>query len=138
PLARRLALDLDELRAVGHWIEQDDEIARQLHRQYRLFARRELHRLYRKRGEAVPQGFRQVDARAPEDLAVVFHFGQRIGTVGSDAAHTRAYGEGALHHPVGDRLVARSAQPARIFLAIEGLERRAGIEHAAAAGTEHV
>jgi hypothetical protein len=91
-----------------------------------------------KRGEAVPQGFRQVDARAPEDLAVVFHFGQRIGTVGSDAAYARAYGEGNLHHLVEDRLVSRSAQPARIFLAIEGLEGRAGIEHAAAAGTEHV
>src|SRR5262249_10213097 len=33
---------------------------------------------------------------------------------------------------------ARGAEPACIFLAIEGLERRTGLEHAAAAGTEYV
>ena len=80
----------------------------------------------------------QIDARAPENLAVIFGFGKRIGIVGGDAAHPRAHREGDLDHLVERRLVAARAQSAGIFLVIDGLERRAGIEHAAATGTEHV
>ena len=37
-LARRLALDVDELRRMRHRLEHDDELGRQLQRQQRLFA----------------------------------------------------------------------------------------------------
>ena len=53
PLARRLALDVDELRSVRYRIEDDDEIIRQLHRQHRLFAGRQLDRIEGDLGEAV-------------------------------------------------------------------------------------
>ena len=89
-------------------------------------------------GEAVAQCLRQIDARAPENLPVIFGFGQRVGIMGGDAAHARAHGEGDLDHLVERRLVARGAEPAGIFLVIDGLEGRAGIEHPAAAGAQHV
>ncbi len=89
-------------------------------------------------GETVAQSLRQIDARAPENLPVIFDFGQRIGIVAGDAAHPRAHREGHLDHLVERRLIARGAQRAGIFVVIDGLERRAGIEHAAAAGAEHI
>ena len=137
-LARRLALDVDELRAVGHRIERDDEIVGQLHRQHRALARRQLDRIDGEVGEALVQRFRQIDARAPENLPVIFDLGQRIRIVAGDAPHPRADREGNLDHFVERRLVAGGAKSAGIFLVIDGLERRAGIEHAAATRAKHV
>ena len=138
PLARRLALDVDELGAVGHRIEGDDEFARQLHRQHRLAAGRQVDRVYGEFGETVAQCVGQIDARAPEYLPVIFDFGERVGVVGADMAHPRADGESHLDHLVESGLIAGSAETAIILVAIDGFERRAGIEHAAAAGTNHV
>ena len=89
-------------------------------------------------GETVAQCIRQVDARAPEYLAIIFDFGERIGVMGADMANPRADGECDLDHFVEGGLVARGAQPAIIFVAIDGFERRPGVEHAAATGTNNV
>ena len=55
-----------------------------------------------------------------------------------DPAHARADGEGDFDHLVERRLVAGGAQRAVIFVLVHGLERRVGVEHAAAARAEHV
>ena len=138
PLMRRLALDVNELGAVRHRIEDNDELLRQLHRQHGLFARRKLDRIDRELGQAVAQRLRQIDAGAPENLPVIFDFRQRVGTVRGDAANARAHRERDLDHLVERRLIAGGAQPAIVLVAIDGLKRRAGLEHAAATGTEDV
>ena len=46
--------------------------------------------------------------------------------------------EGHFHHLVEGRLVAACAQRTIIFCAVECLQRAAGVEHAAAARTQHV
>lgn len=135
---RRLALDVDELRAVRHRIEHDDEVVRQLHRQHGAFAGRQFDGIDGELGERLIETLRQIDAGAPENLPQIFDFRQRIRIVRGDAAHARAHREGDFDHLVERRLVARGAEPAGIFLVIDGLERRAGVEHAAAAGTQHV
>ena len=81
---------------------------------------------------------RQVDARAPEMLAGIFDVGQRIRIVPRDPAHARAYGEHDLDHLVQRRLVAASTQRAVVFIVVDRLQRRAGFQHAAAAGAQHV
>ena len=55
-----------------------------------------------------------------------------------DAADAGAYGERDLDHLIEGRLVAGGAQSAIIFLAVDGLERGAHLEHAAAAGAKYV
>ena len=57
---------------------------------------------------------RQVDARAPEDLAAIFDQRERIRVVGGDPAHARADREGHLDHLVEGRLVARGAERAAV------------------------
>ena len=91
-----------------------------------------------KSAKALVQRSRQIDARAPENLPVIFDLRQRIRIVAGDAPHPRADRECNLDHFVERRLVAAGAKSAGIFLVIDGFERRAGIEHATAAGTEHV
>jgi hypothetical protein len=134
----RLALDVDELGAVRHRIEGNDKVLGQLYRQHRLFARRQLDRIDGEFGKTFAECLRQIDSRAPENLAIVFHFGQRIRTMGRNAAHAGAHRERDLDHLVQRRRVTGSAQPAIVFVTVDILERRAGIEHAAAAGTQHV
>jgi hypothetical protein len=138
PLVGRFALNVDELGAVCHRIEGDDKVLRQLHRQHRLFARRQLDRIDGEFGKTFAERFRQIDARAPENLAVIFDFRERIRAVGGDATNAGADRKGDLDHLVERRLIAGGAQPAIVFVAIDILECRAGIEHAAAAGAEHV
>ena len=138
PVACRLALDLDDLPAVRHRLKHNDEARGQLHRQHRLFAGRHFDRLDRKRGEGRFQILRQVGAGAPENLAEIFGLGQRIRIVAGDAAQPRAHGEGDFDHFVERGLVVGGAQRAGIFVVVDGLERRAGVEHAAAGGAKHV
>src|SRR6266702_171383 len=80
----------------------------------------------------------QVDSRAPEDLAVIFPHRQRMGIVRRDPANARVHREGYFDHLVERGFVADGAQCAGVLVAVDGLERGTGVEHAAAAGTEYV
>ena len=80
----------------------------------------------------------QVDAGAPEDLPEILPHGQRMRIVRGDAAHARIDREGDLDHLVERRLIAGGAERAVVGLLAHGLERVHGVEHAAAAGAQHV
>ena len=80
----------------------------------------------------------QVDAGAPEDLAVIFPDRQVVGIVRRDPAHARAHGEAHLDHVVERRLVVEVAERAIVFVGTHALERGVGVEHAAAARAQHV
>ena len=56
----------------------------------------------------------------------------------SDSAHSPADRERDLDHLVERRPVAGRAQCAVVFLLVDALQCRAGIEHATAAGAQHV
>ena len=138
-LPGRLALHVDELRGMRHRLEHDDELRRQLQRQHRLFAGRQLQRIERhlvgQRGERL---LVEIDARAPEHLLVIFPQRQRVGIMRGDAPDPRADGEGDLDLLVDGGLVAAGAQAAMIVFGAQRFQRVVGIEHAAAAGTQHV
>ncbi len=55
-----------------------------------------------------------------------------------DAADPRADGEGNLDLFVDGSFIAAGAQPAMIVILAQRFQRTVGIEHAAAAGAEHV
>ena len=55
-----------------------------------------------------------------------------------DPAHARADGEGDLDHLVERGLVAAGAERAVVILFVHGAELLVGVEHAAAAGAQHV
>jgi hypothetical protein len=79
---------------------------------------------------------RQFGGGAPEDLARVIRQRQRIGIVGGDAAHARIDGERHLDMAVERGLAIRRAERAEIFRPVERLQRRRGLQHAAAAGAK--
>ena len=139
PLLGRLTRHVDELRGVGHRLEHDDEGGRQLQRQERLLAGRQFDRV---EGDLLHRCLQavlgQVDAAAPEDLAVIFPERKLVGTVRRDPPHARIHREAHLDHVVERRLVVEIAEGAVILLGAHALERRIGVEHAAAARAEHV
>jgi hypothetical protein len=137
-LPRRLALDVDELRRVRHRVEHDDEFRRQLQRHQRLLARRQLERLQREFIELILESVGQVDAGTPEDLPVIFQQRQRVGSVSRDLARAWIDREGDLDHLVESRFIGGRTQRAIILVVIEGLEGRAGLQHSAAAGAQHI
>jgi hypothetical protein len=53
----------------------------------------------------------------------------KLEAVRGYAAHTRAHGECHFDHLIEGRLVARGAQHAIIFVLVDALERRTGVEH---------
>ncbi len=138
-LLGRLALDVDEMRGMRHRLEHDDELGRQLHRDLSLLAGAKFDRVD---GDLLQDlfeaGFRQVDPGAPERLAEVFPHRQRVRIVRRNPAHARADGEGDLDHLVERRLVGLRTQRAVVGLLVHRLELQAGVEHAAAAGAQHV
>jgi hypothetical protein len=119
-------------------LEHDHELLRQLQRQRGPLARRQLDRIQHDFGEDIIDLLRQVDAGAPEDLSLIFPNRQRMWIVGCDPAYARVHREGHLDHLVEGRLVARAAQRAAVLVLAHGLERGICVEHAAAAGAEHV
>ena len=137
-LARRLALHVEELRRVRHRVEDDHELRRQLQRQDGLLAGRQLDRLERDLLDQPLEILGQIDARAPEDLAKVLREGKPVGVVRRDPAHPGADREGHLDHLVERRLVAGGAEGAAVLAPVHGLQRRARVEHAAAARAQHV
>ena len=138
-LARRLALDVDELRRMGDRLENDDELGRKLDRQCAFFARRKLQmvddEIVHDRLVAL---LRQVDARTPVHLAEIFLQRQFVGIMRGDPADPRTDGEGDVDHLVERRFVGIGAERADIFVPLDGLQRRVGVEHAAAARAKHV
>src|SRR6202522_3103675 len=100
PLARRLTLDVDELRSMRHWIEYDHKLLGQLHRQDRLLARRQLYRIDRELRETVVQRVGKIDAGTPENLPEIFGLREGIGGVGGDVAYSRIDRKGYLDHLV--------------------------------------
>ena len=113
PLARRLALDVDELRRMRHRIEDDDELGRQLQRQERLLAGRQLDRV---EGDLLRSADRDHPGRSTPELQKIWRkYSANGSSSGSCAAirRTRAADrEGHLDHLVERRLVAGGA-PAR-------------------------
>ncbi|MCY1515787.1 hypothetical protein D9M68_503890 [compost metagenome] len=139
PLLGRLALDVDELRGMGHRLEDDDEFRRHLQRDDRLFAGRQFERLDHEivdLGLVVVLG--QIYAGAPVDLAEIFERRQLVRVVGLDVAYPRVDGEGHFHHLVERRLIAGGAERAGIGVALHGLQRGIAVKHTAAPGAEHI
>ncbi|MEY9531707.1 hypothetical protein ABIA19_001497 [Sinorhizobium fredii] len=122
PLPGRLAADVEELRRMRHWLEDDDELGRKLQRDDRLFARRQFQRF---NNELVELFFvivlRQVDAGAPIHLAEIFDRRHFMRVMRLDVAYPRAYRERHLDHFVEGRLVAGGAERAGIFRALHRL-----------------
>ncbi len=108
PVAGRLAAARDEMRRVGHRLEDDDVARRQQDREQRLLSGGKLEDVERGVLEFLLEALvRQVDAGAPEDLPEILERRQGVRIVGGDAAHARADGEDDLDHLVEGRLVAR-------------------------------
>ena len=71
PLARRLALHIEELRPVRNRIHHDHELGGQLQRQEGLLARRKLDRVERDFLDHLLEIPRHVEPGTPEDLAEI-------------------------------------------------------------------
>ena len=80
----------------------------------------------------------QVGARTPKDLAHVFGKRQRIRIVRGDAADARIDGERDFDQLVEIRFDVGHAEGAKILVLVQRLQRGAGFDHAAAAGTQHI
>ena len=122
-----------------HRLEHDDELGRNLQRQDRLVAGGQFDGVERDllhHGVEIILG--QVDAGAPEDLAMIFPDRQVVGIVRRDPAHARAYREADLDHVVERRLVVEVAERTIVFAGTHALERGVGVQHAAAARAQHV
>jgi hypothetical protein len=99
PLARRLALHLDELRGVRHRIDNDHEFRGERQRQQRLLAGRQLDQLERDFLHHPFEGvFGQVDARAPEYLAAILRGREPVWLVRGDRTHARTHRERHFDH----------------------------------------
>ena len=138
-LLGRLALYVDELRACVTGSNTITNCAGSCTEIMRLFAGGQFDRIDGDLSiiSSKPR-FRKIDAGAPEHLAVVFPDRQRMRIVRRDPAHARVDGEGDLDHLVEGRLVAGRAEGAVVVPLLHRLERRAGVEHAAAARAQHV
>ncbi len=93
-----------------HRLEDDQELGRQLQRQLRLFAGRQLERVERDLLDHPFEILRQLHRRGPEDLAEIFGEGQLVRVVRRDAADAAADRERHLDHLVERRLVAGGAE----------------------------
>ncbi len=80
----------------------------------------------------------QVDATAPEDLAIVLPERKLVGAVRRDPPHARVHREAHLDHVVERRLVVEIAEGAIVLVGTHALQRRVGVQHAAAARAQHV
>lgn len=86
----------------------------------------------------VAVALRQIHTRTPKDLPEVLGPRQRLRVVSGDATDARADRERHLDHFVQGRLITGRAERAVVFSLIYGLKRDAGIENAAATGTENI
>ena len=137
-LAGRLALDLDELGHVGHRVEKDHQLGRQLQRKQGLPAGRKLDRVESYLLDHLSEIVRQIDRRAPEDLAKIFRERQLVRIMRRYPADPPVDGERHLDDLVEDRLITRRTPGAMVFLAVHAPQRRGRIEHARhSSGTAH-
>ena len=114
-------------------------LRRQLQRHHRLLAGRQFKRIQRHLvGQRRERFLVEIDARTPEHLLEIFPDRQRVGVMRGDAPDPRADREGDLDLLVDRGLVAAGAQAAMIVVMAQRFQGRVGIEHAAAAGTQHV
>src|SRR5216684_1475065 len=108
-VARRLALDIEELGRVRHRVEDDHEFRRQLQRKEGLFARRKLDRVEGDFLDQLIEIFGQIDGRTPEYLAKVLRKGKLVRVVRRDLAHSPADCEDDLDDFVEYRLITDGA-----------------------------
>ena len=137
-VARRRAFDVEKLRRVRDRVEHDDKPRRQGQRHDGLVAGRQFERFERHRIEQSPDLVRQIDARAPEDLTQILRGREGVRLVCRDPAHPRTDRERHLDHLVQRGLVTGRTQRAVVLRPVDAFERGAGVEHPAAAGTQHV
>jgi hypothetical protein len=80
----------------------------------------------------------QIDARTPEDLAIVVEEGKRLGMVRRNLAQARVHRKCHFNDFVEDRLVAGCTEGTAIFRPGNCLEGGVRVNHTAAAGAENV
>ena len=102
------------------------------------FSRRDFDRVDNNLIEQLLEVFGQDEAAPPENLAVVLPPGKAIGVMRCNLANSRTYSEGYFHHLVECGLVPSGAESAAVPIAVYELERSAGVEDAAASGTQNV
>ena len=137
-LARRLALDLEELGHMGHRVEKDHKFGRQLQRKQGLLAGRKLDRVESHFLDHLIEIFRQIDRRAPEYLAKVLGERKLVRIMRRDPAHPPVDRKRHLDDLVEDRRITSGAPGAVVLLAVDTPQRGARVEHAAAARAQHV
>jgi hypothetical protein len=126
-------------RRMRRRFENDHRSRRELQRQQRLLARRQLHGIERDLlHRCVEAVIGQVDAGAEEDLPVVFPDRQPLRIVRGNAADARVHGKAHFDHVIERRLIVDVAECTMIFLRAHALQRGVGVQHAAAARAQHV
>ncbi len=104
----------------------------------RLFAGRQFERI---EGDLLAEPLQivgKIDAGGPKDLPHILEERQFVRLVRRDPADPPAEREGHLDHVVESRRIPLGAERADIFVAIDGLERGARVEHSAAARAQHI
>ncbi len=137
-LAGRFALDVEKLGPVRHRVDQDHEFRRQLQRQQRLSARRQLDRFEEDILEQFLEIIRDIDARAPEHLTEILAERQFVRVVRRDPAHPATDRERHFDDLVEGRRVTGRTPGTGVFVLVDALQRGAAVEHAAAARAQHV
>ena len=132
----RFSGDVEEEGGVADRVEDQGVAGRQGQRHRGLFARLKLHDVECDLFDDLLGVLGEIDGRAEEDLARVFGERKRIGFVRRDPADSRVHGEGDLDELVERRFVVLRAKGAEVFGTVESLQRRARLEHAAAARAE--
>ena len=125
---------------MGHGVEDDDGLGRELQRQDHPVAGPQIDRvedavrLEPREGLRVRKG----DGGREEHVAEIVPEGEAFGRMRGDAADARRHREADLDRVVEDRLAVERAEGAVIVLLPDALQRRARVEHAAAARADDV
>src|SRR5713101_265069 len=90
---RRFALHVEELRGMGHRLEHDHELLRQLQRQRGALAWWQLDRIEHDLCEDALEILRQVEAGAPKNLSLIFPHRPAVRIVRGDPANARVHRE---------------------------------------------
>ncbi len=119
-------------------IEDDHECRRQLQRDERLFAGRQLDQFEDDFLDQLLEIVRDIDARTPEHLTKILVEWQFVGVVRRDPADPPVDRKRHLDDLVEGRRVSGCAPGAGIFILVDALQRRGRIEHTPATGAQDV
>ena len=124
---------------MGDRFEDDDIALGQGQRQDRTFAGGQFQRVQKRLVQQfVETLIGDIDARPPVDAAQVFRQRQLVRAVAGDAADAGVDGKGDLDQFIQRRRIIGGAERAVVFGPHHGFQRGIGVQHPAAAGTQHV